>query len=189
MTILIYIILAIIAVFVLREIVFAAIGKEEVSLQKDEPTQARLVSRTEDSVTIAAPFRIVNDGKQSALVIDVIVRPQLAFEQYDGVSAHGKAEMEGRPREDDYFEAAVLFAKGDPGGSNVMNIDALITLTARKGQTIDNALALMPDLPIDIIYMFVGRVPCHYEKSRIILTAEEIASLVGVKLIEEEKTL
>ena len=189
MTVLTWILLIILALIIGRDIIFAVIGKEEVSLQKDEPTNARLVARTEDSVTIAAPFRIVNDGKQSALIIDVIVRPQLAFEQYDGVTARGKAEMEGRPREDDYFEAAVLFAKGDPGGSNVMNIDALITLTARKGQNIDKALTLMPDLPIDLVYMFVGRVPCHYEKSRIILTAEEIASLVGVKLADEASTL
>ncbi len=186
MTALTYILLLLLFIIIGRDIVFAVIGKEEVSLQKEEPQQARLVSRTENSITIAAPFRIVNDGKQSALIIDVIVRPQLAFEQYDGVMARGKAEMEGRPREDDYFEAAVLFAKGDRGGSNVMNIDALITLTARKGQSIEKALSYMVDLPVDLIYMFVGRVPCHYEKSRIILTAEEIASLVGVKLVTEE---
>ena len=185
MTILTWILLAILAIMIGRDIVFAIIGKEEVSLQKEEPVKARLVSRTDDSVTIAAPFAIVNDGKQSALIIDVIVRPQLAFEQYDGIAAHGKAQMEGRPREDDYFEAAVLFAKGDPGGSNVMNIDALITLTARKGMSIEKALSLMVDLPVDLIYMSVGRVPCHYEKSRIILTAEEISALTGVKLADE----
>ena len=180
------ILLALLAIVIGRDIVFAVIGKEEVSLQKETPQQARLIHRTENSVTIAAPFSLVNEGKQSALIIDVIVRPQLAFEQYDGIAAHGKAEMEGRPREDEYFEAAVLFAKGDPGGSNVMNIDALITLTARNGQSIEDALSRMVDLPVDLIYMFVGRVPCHYEKSRIILTAEEIASLVGVKLVAED---
>ena len=186
MSVLAWVLIVILAVIVGRDVIFAIIGKEEVSLQKDEPTQARLVKRDNDSVTIAAPFRIVNDGKQSALIIDVIVRPQLAFEQYDGVEVRGKAEMEGRPREDDYFEAAVLFAKGDPGGSNVMNIDALITIKARQGQSIEHALSYMVDLPVDLIYMFVGRVPCHYEKSRIILTAEEIASLVGVQLAVEE---
>ena len=187
MTIIVYAVLIIAALFIIKAAVFAAIGKEEVSLQKETPTPLKLVGRTDKSVTIAAPFAIVNDGKQSALIIDVIVRPQLAFEQYDGVFAHGKAQMEGRVREDDYFEAAVLFAKGDPGGSNVMKIDALITLTARKeGEDITTALSHMVDLPVDLIYMFVGRVPCHYEKSRIIITAEEIAALTNTPLASND---
>ena len=185
MTILTWILVALVAMLILRDIVFDIIGKEEVSINIPDPAVPKVLSHDGDAVTLGVPFQIINDGKQSALVIDVIVRPQLAFEQYDGVSVHGKAEMEGRPREDDYFEAAVLFAKGDKSGSNVMNIMAQITLTPRKGMTMKKALSGMVDLPIDIVYMFVGRVPCHYEKGRIILTAEQIAEATGTELITD----
>ena len=185
MTILTWILLAVLALLIIRDLCFAVIGKEEVSLKKPEPVEAEVLNKDEKSMTVGIPFQIVNDGKQSALIIDVIVRPQLPFEQYDGIAVHGKAEMEGRPRNDDYFEAAVLFAKGDKSGSNVMNLTAIITLTARGGRSLEEALSHMVDVPVDLIYMQVGRVPCHYEKSRVILTAEKIAELANVELIAD----
>ena len=185
MTFLAWIFLVILALYLLRGLVFAMIGKERVITNVASPVPFRIVERSDKALTVAAPFQIVNEGKQSALIIDVIARPQLASEQYDGMAVHGRAEMEGRPREDEYFEAAVLFAKGDPSGSNVMKIDALITMTARHGKTMDEALAGMVDLPIDIIYMSVGREPCHYQRDRIILTAEQLSELTGVRLVTD----
>ena len=38
----------------------------------------------------------------------VMVRPQLPYEQYDGIEARGKAELDGAKREDDYFEAVLI---------------------------------------------------------------------------------
>lgn len=185
MTVLIWILLFILAIFILRDIYFYLKGQEIVSVKTDERTPFVVEDRFADAITFATTLPLVNDGKQSALIIDAIVRPQLAFEQYDGIAVRGKAQMNDRVREDDYFEAAVLFAKGDPTGSNVINLKAIITMTPRKGLTLDEALSHMVDVPIDIIYMVVGRDPCHYQKTRVILTAEEIAKLTGVKLITD----
>ena len=90
------------------------------------------------------------------------------------------------PREDDYFEAMVLFAKGDIAhGSNVIKLKAIVTLTARKGMTLNEALSHMVDFPVEIIYREVGRTPLHFSVARIILTAEELTQLAGVKLIHD----
>ena len=136
-------------------------------------------------MTISTVMDLVNEGKQSALIVDCLVKPQLPYEQYDGIAVRGKAEVEGVPREDDYFEAMVLFAKGDPHGSNVIKIKAIFKLTARKGMTLNEALSKMVDFPIEIIYREVGRTPLHFSIARIILTAEELTQLAGVKLIRD----
>ena len=113
------------------------------------------------------------------MIVDAICKPQLPFEQYDGMDVRGKAECEGKPREDDYFEALVL--EHQQG----VNLIAKVTLTARKGMTLEEAVAHMVDFPIEFIYREVGRTPMHFSIARIFLTAEELAKIVGVKLISD----
>ena len=108
-----------------------------------------------------------------------MVRPQLPYEQYDGMEARAKAELEGAAREDDYFEA-VLIQKQES-----IFIHAMVRLTARKGKSLQEAVAHMVDLPLDIIYMETGRTPWHYSKVRVILTAQELSSLTGVELADD----
>ena len=130
-------------------------------------------------MTISTTVTFANEGKQSALIVDAYVKPQLPFEQYDGISVRGKAEREGVPREDDYFEALVLEHQQS------VNIVAKVTMTARKGMTLNEALSHMVDFPVEIIYREVGRTPLHFSIARIILTAEELTQLAGVKLIRD----
>ena len=113
------------------------------------------------------------------MIVDAICKPQLPFEQYDGMNVRGKAEREGIPREDDYFEALVLEHQQS------VNLVAKVTLTARKGMTLEEAVAHMVDFPIEFIYREVGRTPMHWSIARVILTAEELAKLVGVQLAKE----
>ena len=42
----------------------------------------------------------------------------------------------------------------------------------------------MVDLPLDIVYQHVSRHPWEISKKTIVLTAEEIADLVGIKLAD-----
>ena len=154
-------------------------GQEKVVPKLDSRSAWKIESRDEKSVTLSTTVEFRNEGKQSAMIVDAIVKPQLPFEQYDGMSVYGKAEREGKPREDDYFEALVLEHQQS------VNLVAKVTLTARKGMTLEEAAANMVDFPVEFIYREVGRTPMHFSIARIILTAEELAGLLGVKLVED----
>ena len=95
------------------------------------------------------------------------------------MEVRGKAEREGVPREDDYFEALVI--EHQQGARLV----AKVTLTARKNLSLEEAVSRMVDFPVEFLYREVGRTPMHWSIARIILPAEELAKLVGVKLVED----
>ena len=171
-------------------IFFAMEGKEKVVVNVKERTPFTVEQRTKDSITFSTKVEFRNDGKQCATIMDAIVRPQLPYEQYDGIEVRGKAEREGAPREDDYFEAVLIERKGkgktkEGKDRDRIYIFAKVTLTPRKGMSLEEALSHMVDLPMDLIYMEVGRMPWRYSKVRIVLPAEEIAQLAGVTLVDE----
>ncbi len=171
-------------------IFFSIEGKEKVVPRVADRTPFEVEKRTEDSITFSTKVEFSNVGKQYATIMDAIVRPQLPFEQYDGVDARGKAELEGAPREDDYFEAVLIARKGAPKTKDGKDQDHIfifvkVTLTPRKGMSLDEALSHMVDLPLDVIYMETGRNPWKYSKFRVILKAEEISKLTGVALAED----
>ena len=154
-------------------------GQEKVVPRIDKRTPFKVEHRDEKSITLSTTIEFFNEGKQSAMIVDAYVKPQLPFEQYDGMNVRGKAEVEGKPREDDYFEALVM--EHQQG----FNFVAKVTLTARKGMTLEEAVSHMVDFPIEIIYREVGRTPMHFSIARIFLTAEELAKIVGVKLLTD----
>ena len=155
-------------------------GREEKVVPKLESrTPFKIESRDEKSITLSTTIEFRNEGTQSAMIVDAICKPQMPFEQYDGFDVRGKAEREGVPREDDYFEALVIEHQQS------VNLVAKVTLTARKGLSLKEAAAHAVDFPVEFIYREVGRNPMRWTIARVILTAEEIAKLVGVKLVEE----
>ena len=153
-------------------------GQEKVVPKLQTRTPFKIESRDEKSVTISTMIEFRNEGTQSAMIVDAICKPQLPFEQYDGMDVRGKAECEGKPREDDYFEALVLEHQDS------VNLVATVTLTARKNMTLEEALSHMVDFPIEIVYREVGRTPMHWSIARIVLTAEELTKLTGVTLVD-----
>ena len=169
--------------FVLVKLYFAAAGMENVVVRAERHTPFVVEEQTEESMVISTKLEFVNEGRQTATIMDAIVRPLLPYEQYDGIEARGKAETEGCPREDDYFEAVLIQKKGDT--PDRLNILAKVRLTARKGMKLGEALTHMVDLPLELIWMETGRMPWHYRKVRILLSAEEIASLAGVRLAKD----
>ncbi len=155
-------------------------GDADLILDKDTEREFTKASRDGDSVTIRRRLTFRNRGKQAAVVSDCIARTQLPYEQYDGIEARGRVERVGEPREDDYFEAVIV----DPKES--IDVNVFITLKARKGQSLELALSRMVDMPIDIIYTTFSRRPYEVIKDRIVMTAEEAARSVGVKLVDED---
>ena len=153
--------------------------KEKLVPKLESRSPFKIESRDEKSVTLSTTIEFRNEGTQSAMIVDAICHPLLPFEQYDGMNVRGKAEREGVPREDDYFEALVIEHQ-----QSAMLV-AKVTLTARKGLSLEEAVAHMVDFPVELIYREVGRTPMHWSIARVILTAEELAKLVGVRHIEE----
>ena len=154
-------------------------GREKVVPKLDSRSPFKVVARDDKSVTVATTIEFRNEGTQSAMIVDAICHPLLPFEQYDGMNVHGRAEREGVPREDDYFEALVIEHQESA------NLVAKITLTARKNLSLEEAVSHMVDFPVEFIYREVGRTPMHWSIARIILPAEELAKLVGVELIKD----
>ena len=147
--------------------------KEKVVPMLDSRTPFEVVSVDDKSVTLATVIEFRNEGTQSAMIVDAICKPQLPFEQYDGFDVRGKAEREGVPREDDYFEALVIEHKQS------VKLVAKVTLTARKGLTLQEAARDMVDFPVELIYREVGRSPMRWSMARVFLTADELRNLVG----------
>ena len=154
-------------------------GQEKVVPKLESRTPFKIEHRDEKSVTLSTTIEFRNEGTQSAMIVDAICHPLLPFEQYDGMNVRGKVEREGVPREDDYFEALVIEHQQSA------SLVATVTLTARKNLSLKEAVAHMVDFPIEIVYREVGRTPMHWSIARVILTAEELAKLVAVQLIEE----
>ncbi len=155
-------------------------GRQEKVVPKlNARTPFKVEARDDKSVTLSTTIEFRNEGTQSAMIVDAICHPLLPFEQYDGFNVRGKAEKEGVPREDDYFEALVLEHQQS------VNLVAKVTLTARKGLSLEEAAAHMVDFPVEFLYREVGRSPMRWSIARVILTAEELAKLVGVQLAKE----
>ncbi|MBQ4403790.1 MAG: hypothetical protein II857_05210 [Selenomonadaceae bacterium] len=167
------------AVVILTVAMFLNGRKEKVVPKLESRTPFKIESRDEKSVTLSTTIEFRNEGTQSAMIVDAICHPLLPFEQYDGMNVRGRAEREGVPREDDYFEALVIEHQQS------VNLVAKVTLTARKNLSLEEAVAHMVDFPVEFIYREVGRTEMHWSIARVILTAEELAKLVGVKLVEE----
>jgi len=177
-----YVILGLIVLAVVFVQLFLAVeGKENVKVHTGAAWE--LDSKDENKLVLKKRLVFANEGKQCATIMDAIARPQLPYEQYDGIDARGKAELEGAPREDDYFEAVLIQRKGE--APDKLDIWAKIALSPRKGLSLEEALAHMVDIGVDFIWMETGRTPWKYKKVRLEITAEEIARLAGVTLVKD----
>ncbi len=165
--------------FLIFRLFFSLEKNSKVIVRTEKRTPFALESMTDTDAVLYCSVPFENLGGQYGTLVDCVVRPQLPFEQYDGIDARGKAEVEGKPREDDYFEATLV------DSHNSLNILIKVRLTARKGMDIKTALSRMVDLPLDFIYTELSRNPWQLKKFRVVLTAEEIASLTGVTLVDE----
>ena len=160
-------------------------GIEKVVPKIAERTPFVIDEQTEDSVTISTTMDFINEGKQCATIMDAFVRPHLPYEQYDLIETRGHAELTTAPREDDYFEAYIVQAKGYKGGLDKATLKAQIKLTARHGMNIKEALAKLPDFNYLLIWLETGRRVAHYRQVRVPVLAQDIAKLAGVELVQD----
>lgn len=162
-----------------KELVFAYFGREEIVPDMDEMTDFSVVERTDERLVIAATLPVRNEGKQCGTIMDAMLRVQLPYEQYDGAFVRGKVELEGAPRDDDYFEAVLIQKK------ECVNLVLKLSIEPRGERTLADAIAHLVDFRADLIYQETGRTPVHYEKAIIMMGADEIAALAGVELQQE----
>ena len=181
MTVLYVILGLIVLAVVFVRLYLAVVGTEKVVVHTGADWE--LESKDEKRIVLKKKLVFASEGKQCATIMDAIVRPQLPYEQYDGIEARGKAELEGAPREDDYFEAVLVQRKGE--APDKLDIWAKLALSPRKGLSLEEALAHMVDMGVDFIWMETGRNPWSYKKVRLEITAEEIAKLAGVSLAKD----
>ena len=158
---------------------FVKEGTEEIVVKLAERTPFEIAAQDEKSVTLVTKLEFANVGKQIGTIMDALVRPLVPYEQYDGLEVRGRAEREGAPREDDYFEAVLIEA-----GKSIF-VKVYVTLTARKGRSIKEAAEHMVDFPVELIYQETGRRPWRYSKVTIPVHAAEVAALVGVTLADD----
>ena len=83
-------------------------GTEIIVPQVESRSRLAVDEQTEDSLTISTVIEFVNDGKQCATIMDALVRPQLPYEQYDGLEPRGHAALVTAPREDACFVAYII---------------------------------------------------------------------------------
>ena len=162
-----------------RRAVFAYLGTEIIVPKVGEMTKFSLVEHTAEHLVIGATIPFANEGKQCGTIMDAFLRVQLPYEQYDGALVRGKVELEGAPREDDYFEAVLIQKK------ERINLVLKLSIEPRGGRTLEDAIAHLVDFRADLIYQETGRTPAHYEKEIIMVGADEIAELAGVTLLRE----
>jgi len=166
-------------VAIVIQVFFIYEGDAKLVVYAAERTPFEIEARDDNSITLSSQVEFANVGKQCSTVMDCFVRTLLPFEQYDGIDARAKAQRVDEPREDDYFEAVLV----EPGES--ITVKVFVKLTARKDLTVNEALSHMVDLPMDIVYSELSRRPWRLKKVRIVMTAEELAKLAGVQLIED----
>ncbi len=168
-------------VYVGVKLLFAYLGTEVIVPKTEEMTPFSVVERTPERLVIGATIPFANEGKQCGTIMDAILRVQLPYEQYDGALVRGKVEINGVPREDDYFEAVLIEKK------QRINLSLKLSIEGRNGHTLDDAIAHIVDFRMDLIYLETGRTPAHYSKVLLKMTAAEIAALAGVALVREGK--
>lgn len=156
------------------------VGNAEFEVRADSRSPFELVDLAQTRATFRTNIEFANTGKQCGTIMDCYIRHLLPYEQFDGVEVSSKAQLKGAPREDDYFEA-VLIQRGES-----IFIEVLVALAARKSDDIREAVADMPDMPIDVVYQYVARDPWAIDKKRIVLKGAEVRELVARKTEKAE---
>jgi len=171
------VIVVITACYLCGKLIIATRNKQ--ILVVDEHTPFTVTERDDKSITLRTSLHFHNDGTSCATLLDCFARPQMPYERYDGCAVSAKLEREGVPREDGYFESYIIEHK------EAVNMIVYVTLTARKGLTLEEALSHMVSFPVEVIYEESGRTPCEYKKVRVEVMREDIGRAAGIEMAED----
>lgn len=115
------------------------------------------------------PF--VNKGTQDGTIMDCYPRHLMPYEYFNDCQIATRLTLDSAPREDGYWEAVIIFkTKGDA-------VVLTMTFTTDEGD-IREALAELPDLPVDIVFQVVARSDWYITKQRLLVPAAEIRTAV-----------
>ena len=142
-------------------------GDCDFRLLKAKRTPFRVEKMDQMSAVLTCTVPIKNVGRQGGTIIDCFPRLYLPREQYEATKVRGLVSDVNRPREDEYWEALIVYA-----GKSV-DLRVKLTLSATTGNILRD-LETFPDMPIDIIFQTVGRSDWEYRKGRIYLEADEL---------------
>ena len=144
-------------------------GDCDFRLLSRQKTPFRVEKMDQATAILSATVPIRNVGRQGGTIMDCFARPYLPREQYDAAKLRAVVYDVNRVREDDYWEALIVYAGDD------VKLMVKLTLSATTGNILRD-LETFPDMPIDIIFQTVGRSDWEYRKGRIYLEAEELRS-------------
>lgn len=147
-------------------------GDAEMRLLVKQRTAAVKAAEHDGRVDFQLEVPFDNVGKQEGTILDAYMRIYLPQEQYDDVLLRGKVNLEGVLRDDDYFEA--LLVPAGTGKKLVLRFEAY----ARKGKSIQEALANIPDVDVALFADCRGRRELYTIKEYFTLTAGEMRALV-----------
>jgi hypothetical protein len=149
-------------------------GDAQFKFMVDQHTAFTVTERTAETVTLSTNVPFLNIGTQDGTIMDAYTRHLLPYEQYDAVEVNSRLELESAPRTDGYFEAFIV------PKSTGKSVVVTVKFTAKSG-TIEQALSQMVDMPVDIVYQIVARGPWYIDKTRMTITAAEIAKAMAVE--------
>lgn len=144
-------------------------GDCDFRLLSRQKTPFRVEKMDQATAILSATVPIRNVGRQGGTIMDCFARPYLPREQYDAAKLRAVVYDVNRVREDDYWEALIVYAGDD------VKLTVKLTFSATTGNILRD-LETFPDMPIDIIFQTVGRSDWEYRKGRIYLEAEELRS-------------
>ena len=142
-------------------------GDCDFKLLTAKKTSFRVEKMDQRTAILSCTVPIKNVGRQGGTIIDCFPRLYLPSEQYEAAKARGLLFDAERVREDEYWEALIVYA-----GKSV-DVRVKLILTATTGNILRD-LETFPDMPIDIIFQTVGRSDWEYRKGRIWLEADEL---------------
>lgn len=142
-----------------------------LKMEKSKKSPWEVTEMDMHHVRLTCTIPIRNVGKQLGTIMDAFVRVYLPFEQYDKAKVTAHLTDYDVPRPDDYWQAFIV----DPNKSKKFLIHLDID---GKGDSILHDLEDFPEMAMDIIYQVVARSDYYYDKTRIILTQEELRNAV-----------
>jgi len=108
LSVVIGIIVAIAALYLLFRLFVLKQGNEKVILLPKRATNFQVSDRNFESITLFCDIPFVNKGRQLGTIMDLFPRPLLPEEHFDAVKVDAWAMDINRPRHDGYFEAVII---------------------------------------------------------------------------------
>lgn len=143
-------------------------GDAEFEFIVDQRTEFQVDELKRDEVSFSCKIPFVNKGTQDGTIMDLYPRHLMPREYYDKLDIASRMTLESNPREDGYWEAIIVFkTTGDA-------IILTLTLKARDGGNLYEAISGLPDMPVDIVYQVMARSDWYITKTRLTVPSGEL---------------